>query len=305
MGLHATIAMVNFWPGFSLASGFVGYFLSLIFDSYAIVPAEQEADIVITSVYPPNQTRPYPEKTIAYIGENLRPDYRNCSYSISYDLDSYSGRNCRLPGWYRHLSWPGYVRKPLVINETTIHGFEPLVDVDCLYQPRPLPSAADKELFCCFVASNMEPYRMLAAERLAEVGRVDVFGLVTGKPYQDSKLELLSRYRFNLCFENSIFPGWYTEKALHAWVGGCIPLYYSDNWFVLDFNPRALINRINFRTLDEFVSHVASVNASRAVMTELYQQPLLVGNRPTLDHAIDFTKKACAKILDSSARHRR
>ena len=304
MALQAKIAIVNFWPGFSLASGFVGYFLDRIFDLYAVVPSEEEADIVLTSVYPPNQTRPYPEKTIAYIGENVRPDYRNCRYSISYDFDTYGERNCRLPGWYRHLSWPGYVRHSPAIDGKAIHGFEPLVDIDSLYRPRPLPSAADKELFCCFVASFPESHRLLAVERLEQVGRVDVFGRVAGKPYQASKFELLPRYRFNLCFENSIFPGWYTEKLMQAWVGGCIPLYFSDNWFVLDFNPRALINRIDFSTIDEFVSHVASVNASRAAMMKLYEQPLLVGKRPTLDPAIDFMKKACARILDDSARTR-
>jgi hypothetical protein len=62
----------------------------------------------------------------------------------------------------------------------------------------------------------------------------------------------------------------------------------------LYFNPRALINWINFSTIDEFVSEVASVNASRAAMRELYDQPLLVGKRPTLNHAIDFMKRACA-----------
>jgi hypothetical protein len=304
MTLDANIAIVNFWPGFSLGSGFVGYFLGRIFHSYAVVPSEEEADIVFGSVYPPNQTRPHPEKTIVYIGENIRPDYRNCRYSISSDFDTYGGRNCRLPGWYRHLSWPGYVRKSPPIDGKSIHGFEPLVDVESLYRPRPLPSAADKELFCCFVASHLESHRMLAAERLADVGRVDMYGLVAGQPYQASKFELLSRYRFNLCFENSIFPGLYTEKLLQAWVGGCIPLYFSDSWVELDFNPRAMINRIDFGTIDEFVSRVASVNASRAAMTELYDQPLLVGKRPTLDHVIDFTKKACVRILDDSARAR-
>jgi hypothetical protein len=306
MALQAKIALVNFWPGFSLESGFVGYFFDRVFDSYAVVPTEDEADIVLTSVYPPDQTRPYPEKTIAYIGENVRPDYRNCRYSLSYDFDTYGDRNCRLPGWYRHLSWPGYARKPRVIGGNTVHGFEPLVDVDSLYRPRPLPGAADRELFCCFVASFREGHRMLAVERLREVGRVDVFGLVAGAPYQASKFELLSRYRFNLCFEASIFPGWYTEKVLHAWVGGCIPLYHSDGWFVRDFNPRALINRINFGTLDEFVSHVAAVNASRSAMLELYDQPLLTGKRPSLDESVDFGRaRAVASLTIRRAREAR
>ncbi len=128
---------------------------------------------------------------------------------------------------------------------------------------------------------------------------MDIFGAVTGKPAQRSKYEILAPYRFNLCFENSIFPGYYTEKLLHAWVAGCIPLYFADSWCRLDFNPKALINRNDFSTIDDFVNHVASINKSRDAMNDLFKQPLLE-NRPTLDPAIRFLRQAGAEIMKSS-----
>jgi hypothetical protein len=131
-----------------------------------------------------------------------------------------------------------------------------------------------------------------------------VYGNVANRPLRSSKYELLRRYRFNLCFENSIFPGYYTEKPFHAWVGGCVPLYYSDNWYSSDFNPKAMINRINFSSLDAFVEHVALVNKSRSALNEIFDQPLLTA-RPTLDPAIDFLRKARDQIMGDSRRRSR
>jgi hypothetical protein len=302
------ICAVNFWPGFSLEEGFVRCLFDLALGSLVIVSSEREADVVLTSVFPkharlhsyspfPKKWPLFPEKTIGVVWENQRPNYRKYKFSLSSDFDSYGGRNCRVPLWYMQLQWRELVSSQPAPNRRTAHGFEPLVDIDALMRPRPSPSAADKELFCCMIASNPEPHRMLCVERLSSIERVDLFGPIAGKPYRASKYDLLSRYRFNLCFENSIFPGYYTEKLLQAWVGGCVPLYYSDGWFKFDFNQKALVNRIDFRSIDEFVAHVASLHASRAAMNEMFAQPLLT-KRPTLDDAIAFLRRSCAEIMN-------
>lgn len=308
MALPLKIYVMNFWKGFSLEAGFLRHLLDLAFGSFVVTPHESDADLVLTSVYPKQQRwyRPprkqwssHPEKTIAVIWENQRPDYRRYRFSISSDFDSYGGRNCRVPLWYTQIQWPGLVREGLRPVPGASQGFEPLVDLDSLLRARPTPSAADREMFCCLVSGHPERHRQLCVEQLSSVGRVDLFGTIAGKPVPRSKYEILAPYRFNLCFENSIFPGYYSEKLLHAWVAGCIPLYFSDSWYRLDFNPKAMINRINFSTIDEFVDHVTSINASREAMNELFDQPLLT-KRPTLDPAIRFLKQAGAAIMKSS-----
>src|SRR6185312_13316509 len=143
------------------------------------------------------------------------------------------------------------------------------------------------ERFCCFVAGKSEPHRNAAMQSLATVGPVDGFGDLFGNPLRRSKYELLPGYRFNLCFENSAFPGYYTEKPVQAWVGGCIPLYYSDPWFRHDFNPKAVINRIDFPSLADFTRHVAEVERSPVLFDALAAEPLLT-RRPSLDEPIAF-----------------
>ncbi len=288
------ICAIKFWAEFSLESGFIKCLLDQAFGSFVTVQREQEADLVVGSIFQPKVVAAIPEKTITFIWENLRPNFGLYHYSISSDFDSYGGRNFRVPFWYGQIQWPGYIPDQSIPGWRN-HGFEQPVDIDSLLQPRAPRAARDKDLFCCFVANHPELHRMMCVERLSKIGRVDVFGNVAGRPLRGSKYDILSRYRFNVCFENSTFPGYYTEKIIHAWAGGCVPLYYSDSWYGQDFNPKAMINRIHFKTLDDFVERVAEVHRSPSDLEEIFTQPLLT-TRPSLDGAIEFLRRSYDEI---------
>ena len=49
-----------------------------------------------------------------------------------------------------------------------------------------------------------------------------------------AKHPVLSMHPLNLCFENSIAPGYITEKILHARMAGCVALSYAHSSFKLD-----------------------------------------------------------------------
>jgi hypothetical protein len=36
---------------------------------------------------------------------------------------------------------------------------------------------------------------------------------------------VLRLYRFSICYENAVFPGYITEKPFDCWFAGCIPVY--------------------------------------------------------------------------------
>ena len=42
-----------------------------------------------------------------------------------------------------------------------------------------------------------------------------------------SKAETLGRYKFAICFENMILPGWITEKIFDCFAAGCVPVYWG------------------------------------------------------------------------------
>jgi FkbM family methyltransferase len=295
------IFAINFGDRFTLDAGFERYLLEQAFGSFEIAQSQESADIVLASVF---STTPvlFPERTIALIWENMRPNYTASRYSISSDFDSYGGRNCRLPFWYSQLQWPGLAAAKTApgINN---HGYEPLIDLDLLTRSRQPRKSQQERTFCCFIANNPEHHSLFCVERLKRIGQVDLYGNIANRPLRQSKLDILPNYRFNLCFENSIFPGYYTEKVVQAWAGDCIPLYYSDQWYRRDFNPRSFVNRIDFATLDDFVDRIAEINGSSAAFDDIFYEPLLT-HRPTLDEAIDFLRRAGSEIMDSVARRR-
>lgn len=53
----------------------------------------------------------------------------------------------------------------------------------------------------------------------------------------EDKLETLRHYRFALCFENCVFPGYVTEKVFDCFLSGCIPIYLGAP-DITDFIPK-------------------------------------------------------------------
>jgi hypothetical protein len=43
----------------------------------------------------------------------------------------------------------------------------------------------------------------------------------------DDKMKLLQNYKFSICFENTIFGGYVTEKIFDSMFAGCIPVYFG------------------------------------------------------------------------------
>ncbi|RZK44544.1 MAG: hypothetical protein EOO61_03455 [Hymenobacter sp.] len=53
----------------------------------------------------------------------------------------------------------------------------------------------------------------------------------------DVKLALLQNYKFNICFENTIYPYYCTEKIWHAIAAGCLPIYYGKDTLIYETFP--------------------------------------------------------------------
>ncbi len=51
---------------------------------------------------------------------------------------------------------------------------------------------------------------------------------------------------FNLCEENSVYPGYYTEKVVEAYATGCIPIGWANPNIDADFYVGVLANSVSF-----------------------------------------------------------
>jgi hypothetical protein len=300
--LSLRICFTNFWPGaFSAANNafFLPYVFGEAFGELELVEGPAAAEVVVASLF---GNQPVPAaKTIQFIGENSRPDLLRHRFALSFDYDTYGGRNFRLPLWWWRLDWPGFNerwrQRPQPAGDLT-HGYEELIPIDALLRPRPAPVTRPGN-FCALIAANPEPLRINLFMALQSVAPVTGFGHMFNNPLHRSKFEVLSQFRFCLCPENSIYPGYHTEKLIDAWYGGCVPLYNGDRLLSQDFNAAALVNYQDFLDMDRFVDHTRRLEASQAAYETVRSQPLL-SRRPSLEPLIAFLRRAVEQIRSSS-----
>lgn len=278
------LCVVNFWEG-AFDGDFFEYFFRMAFNDVTYTHNPHEADLVVTSVFGHAHTDP--KKTLAFIGENIRPSFINYNHALSFDYDTYGGRNCRLPLWYARLAWDGFVQKPRHDNHHN-HGYEQLIDIKSLMRPRKLDMAG-KDKFCALIANNPEGLRINLFHSISKYKQVDGYGNMFGNPLRKSKLDILPEYKFCLCPENSIYDGYVTEKLIDAYAGGCVPIYSGDVAVEVEFNYKAYLNYQNTKNMERFVGHIKSFDESLEHYKDKYQQPLLY-KEPSLNEALAFVR---------------
>ena len=262
------ISFADFWDGFDYNNNFFRDLILSIDNSYNFIPFSNDTDILIYSCFGKSHNKVSPKvKKIFYTGENLRPNYNDCQYSLTFDFDSYSGKNIRLPLWVLQIDWFNK------INYTNPQYVIPLEYI----KANPL-TRKNKDKFCCIVFNSRSPHRWEIIEKLGKYKKVDCYGKPFGNWFygEDNKLKTMSDYKFNICFENSISPGYYTEKMIHAKTAGCLPLYWADNGCEKDFNKNSFLNLYNFNNLDEFVEKIIELDKDDLAYSQITKEYLLV-----------------------------
>jgi hypothetical protein len=84
--------------------------------------------------------------------------------------------------------------------------------------------------------------------------------------------DIFNNYKFVLCMENKIVPGYITEKIINAYLGGAIPIYWGDsksvNYF---FNPDSFININNFNRFNDCIDYILELNKNPEKMLQMQQ----------------------------------
>lgn len=278
------LCVVNFWEG-GFDGDFFEYFFQQALGGFEYTNNPYEADLVVSSVFGNVQTDP--KKTIQYIGENMRPSFMGYDHSLSFDYDTYGGRNHRLPLWYSRLAWPGFEMKPRRPNAHN-HGYEPLIEIAPLTKPREV-NWEEKDKFCVMIAGNPEGLRINLFNSLYKYKPVDGYGNMFNRSLRESKFSVMKDYKFCLCPENSIYDGYVTEKLLDAYAGGTVPIYSGTLSVDCDFHEGAYLNYINTKDMSWFVQTIQAIDESKELYESLYTKPLL-WEEPSLDNALDFVR---------------
>ncbi len=262
------ISFLDFWGGFNHNNNFfIHLFRDIVEDVNVTTP--DKADIIIFSCFG-NLNKSFTHcKKIFFTGENLRPDFSQCDYSFSFDFDSYNNRNIRIPLWYLYIDWFGV---------KTYDNPNWLIPVSYLNGDNEFKEKV-KEKFACTVFSSPRKSRFAAIQTINSYKNIDCIGKIHSLKLPDGerfKMNVISGYKFNLCFENSIYPGYFTEKILHAKIAGCIPLYASDKTYTNDFNCSCCLNLIDYNNLNDFLKDIKAIDKDDSLYKKILNEPLFL-----------------------------
>ena len=218
--------------------------------------------------------------TLFHTQENVRHNAIEADFSISLDLGVSNNNHLRFPYWMEMIDW---AHEGITTNKNPRYGR--LMILDRLMQPLGMNFKGRSQKIA-FITSHLNEPRKLLYQHLNSLMPIEGFG-----PYFDqsirshhqssfTKYELLQEYAFNLCPENSLYPGYVTEKIPEAFYAGCIPLTWVDTNVICDFNPKAMINLMPL-VHENFSSFKVLLNSPDA-FKEISQHSLLL-NKPSLE----------------------
>ena len=215
-------------------------------------------------------------KKIFYTGENRRPQNYVCHHAITFD----------------HLDGPQFFRMPLYAVENWVNQ-KKLGWCDIRKFQRNM-RAKDKTGFCSFVVRNggcqerNNIFNMLNAYKTVDSGG-PLFNNVGGPIEQNgvnshiTKTNFIKPRKFHIAYENSSYPGYVTEKILHGFLGESIPIYWGSPVVELDFNPKAFINRHDFKTDEAMLSYINTLDNNDDLYDNIISEPIMNPNNKFLD----------------------
>lgn len=267
------LAFLDFWHDFQADNNFFIHTIREIKENVFLTKPEN-ADFIIYSCFGESHKK-YNCKKIFYTGENMRPNFNECDLSISFDFDTYNNRNFRLPLWYLYIDWFGV---------KSYGNPNWLIPVEYLYGENEFYKK-QKNKFCSTVFSSPYSTRFDMVNLLNTYKTVDCYGKIHREQIPDgekNKMDVISDYKFNICFENTIYPGYFTEKLLQAKVAGCIPIYYSDKTYSNDFNSRCCINMIDFENKNNLLEYLKEIDSDNRLYSNILSENLF-NDIPNLD----------------------
>jgi len=292
-----SIHFTDFWEGHDPKNNILTNILQDIYnDKIIFAPTPKDADINFVTIYGNKHQQILRDfdNTILWLGENQRPNQYKCKFSISFDFHSFNNTNFRLPLWYSEIDWYG-----TGLGITDVETARRLL---CDGFPITPEEFTDRK-FCITIFNNPEGTRIEMYKRLCDIEKVDGYGRPFGnwfptyENYRD-KIKKLAHYKFNLCPENSYYPGYYTEKCIHSKLAGCVPIYMADSHVKSDFRASSFLNIYDYKNLDALIEDINDLKDGDG--WKIASEPLL-NKMPSLEGIKQFLLYATSQILRAVA----
>ncbi|WP_249030542.1 glycosyltransferase family 10 domain-containing protein [Tannockella kyphosi] len=269
-------------------------FISNILREHFNIELSDDPDFLIYSVNSKEYLN-YNCVRIFYTAENLVPDFNVCDYGIGFHYLDFEDR---------------YIRYPLYL----VDGFTAYKNDDYsndLIRARNKhihisKHMANKNSFCSFVYSNADASDcreniFIKLNSYKEVNSGGRYKNNVGGPIQ-SKLGFQEKHKFVIAFENTMGNGYTTEKIIHAFSAGAIPIYWGNPEITKECNSDAFINCHDFGLeadtpvdspiYDEIINRIIEIDENEQRYLEMLKQPAF-----SKDYNIDEQQQKFQKYL--------
>jgi hypothetical protein len=139
-------------------------------------------------------------------------------------------------------------------------------------------SPTERDRFCAFLYWNSVPFRNQLFESISRYKPVDALGRACApenqphdrghydpgrSTYNDLAVQKYLGYKFVICGENSILPGYVTEKIVSARLAGAVPIYVGAPDIADHFNTASFIHVESPQHVEAALDRIRAVDEDR------------------------------------------
>lgn len=270
------IKFINFWPNFNPENHIIIKALTDIYPdtTFNIINniTNNDPHILFYSVFPPKQLSKISDTLKKY--DCIKIQISGEPFQINDD-NYFIGRFPTNPNLKRlkllNYEFKGYYNG-------RFNCYDKLKNIDY--------SNLNKTKFCCFITSNGGcKVRNNFFKRLCKYKKVDscgkLFNNVNFRLPRDNYdstefVNFISKYKFIICFENSSYKYYTTEKLYNAFLGKVVPIYWGDPDVFDIYNRDAMIYLKPDRSnLNEVLNTIKKLDETPELYMEMLHAPKL------------------------------
>ena len=140
-----------------------------------------------------------------------------------------------------------------------------------------------RKKFCAALISNShisDKFRLKFIEELNKFKKIDMGGKYKnnlGKRIKN-KIKFFSKYKFSISMENSSGDGYISEKIVHSFISGTIPIYYGDYLIDEYINPKSFILIKGLKDIKKKIDYIKEIDDDDKKYKNILKENVIIDN---------------------------
>jgi hypothetical protein len=111
-------------------------------------------------------------------------------------------------------------------------------------------------------------------------------------------LEVLSKYKFMICFENENEPFYVTEKLANAWLAGCIPIYWGMKDIEYIINKKCFIHVKSENDFPKVLERIKELDSNPELYEKMRREPFFQYDKVPYFFTKDYYVEKINEVFD-------